>query len=136
MNIGEELMLQILIGIFIILHGLVHLWYVTLCLGLVEFQSAMGWTGQSWILSSFISNEATHSVASVFYILATLPFLASGIGIIMRLTWWQPMLLGSAIFSSFVIILFWDGQPQQLVEKGLLGLVINIVIVGAVLFLR
>jgi hypothetical protein len=40
-------MLRILFGIFVVLHGLVHLWYVVLSQRLVEFQADMGWTGES-----------------------------------------------------------------------------------------
>ena len=35
-------MLRFLIGVFIVLHGLVHLWYVTLSQRLIEFQAEMG----------------------------------------------------------------------------------------------
>jgi len=44
--------MNILIGIFILLHGLVHMWYVTLSQGWVEFQANMGWTGKSWLLTT------------------------------------------------------------------------------------
>lgn len=44
-------MLSFLIGAFVVLHGLVHVWYVTLSQGLVEFQPEMGWSGRSWALS-------------------------------------------------------------------------------------
>jgi hypothetical protein len=52
-------MLRFLIGIFIVLHGLVHLWYVVLSQGLVEFEPEMGWTGESWLLSRLLGESAT-----------------------------------------------------------------------------
>lgn len=126
-------MLRFAIGIFIILHGLVHLWYVTLSQGLVEFQPEMGWAGNSWLLSNLLGDAATRSLASAGYILGAIAFAAAGVGILVNSGWWRPMLLGSAVFSSAVIALLWDGSTQMLVQKGLLGLAINVAILVALL---
>ena len=40
-------MLRIFIGIFMLLHGLVHLWYFVMSRGLVELKLEMGWSGKS-----------------------------------------------------------------------------------------
>ena len=50
-------MLRLLIGFFIVLHGLVHMWYFTLSQRLVEFQPEMGWTGKSWLFSNFVQSS-------------------------------------------------------------------------------
>lgn len=128
-------MLKALIGVFIVLHGLVHLWYVTLSQRLVEFQPAMGWTGESWLVSGVLGNAATRSLASVLYVLAAIAFVASGVGVFMGADWWRPVLIGTAVFSSAALLLYWDGNTQMLVEKGMLGLLINILIL-VVLLLR
>lgn len=125
-----------LIGSFIVLHGLVHMWYFTLSQRLVEYQPEMGWSGTSWLLSNLVGDATTRSLASALYVLATIAFVICGIGIFVRADWWQPALVGSAVFSSAVIVLFWDGGVQQLVEKGLLGLVINGAILIAVLVFK
>lgn len=126
-------MLRFFIGLFIVLHGLVHLWYVTLSQRLVEFQPEMGWSGRSWIFTNFLGDATTRTLASVLYVLATIAFVAGGVGIFARADWWRPMVVGSAIFSSAIILLFWDGSMQQLVEKGLIGLLINVGILVALL---
>jgi hypothetical protein len=126
-------MLRVLVGIFVVLHGLVHLWYFTLGRGLVEFQPEMGWTGKSWILSSLFEDSTIRSLASVLFVLATIAFVISGIGIFFRAEWWRPVIIASAVFSSAIIILFWDGNRQLLVQKGLVGLLINLVILAALL---
>lgn len=128
-------MLRILIGLIIVLHGLVHLWYFTLSRGLVKFQAEMGWTGQSWIFTNMIGDATTRSLASMLYVLAALGFVAGGIGIFIQQNWWRPALVGSAILSSVIIILFWDGSTEMLVQKGMLGLLINLVILIALLVL-
>ncbi|MFN2263128.1 MAG: hypothetical protein ACK2UM_02610, partial [Anaerolineales bacterium] len=73
--------MNILIGIFILLHGLVHIWYVTLSQGWVEFQANMGWTGKSWLLSNLLGHDVTRMVATIFYGLSTITFLVAGFGL-------------------------------------------------------
>ena len=126
-------MSSFLFGLFIVLHGLVHMWYFTLSQGLVEFQAEMGWTGQSWFFTNMIGAVTTRSLASVLYVLATLGFVAGGIGIFIQQNWWRPVLVGAAVLSSAIIILFWDGSTQMLVQKGILGFLINLMILVALL---
>jgi hypothetical protein len=129
-------MLNLLIGVFIVLHGLVHLWFVTLSQRLVEFQPEMGWSGTSWLFSRFLEDSITRWLASGLYALAAVALVISGIGVAIRAEWWQQVLVGSAVFSSIAIVVFWDGHLQQLVEKGLLGLVVNAAFLIAVLWLK
>jgi hypothetical protein len=122
-----------LFGIFIVLHGLVHLWYVTLSQRLVEFQPEMGWTGESWLFSPLLGDAATRWLATVLYGLATLGFVMGGIGIFAQQAWWRPLVIGSAAFSAVIILLFWDGGLHMLVEKGLIGFLINVALLVALL---
>ena len=48
---------RILLGIFIILHGLVHLGYFTLSHRLVPFEPQMGWTGRSWLFTGILGDN-------------------------------------------------------------------------------
>jgi hypothetical protein len=129
-------MLRVLTGLFILLHGLVHLWYFSLSQRLVEFQPEMGWSGRSWILSNLLGDSTTRSLAGVLYVLATIAFVVSGISIFIQAEWWRPVLVASAVFSSVIILLLWDGSTQLLVQKGLIGLIINIVILITLLLLK
>jgi hypothetical protein len=126
-------MFRFLFGVFVVLHGLVHLWYVTLSQRLVEFQPAMGWTGESWVFRALLDDGITRSLASVLYVMAALGFVAGGIGVLAQQAWWRPVTVGSAAFSAAIIILFWDGRIQMPVEKGLLGLLINLALLVALL---
>ena len=123
-------MWRFLIGLFIVLHGLVHLWYVVLSQRLIEFRPEMGWTARSWLLSNLFGDTTTRSLASVLYVLAAIALVASGAGISLRTPWWRPVLLGSVLFSSVVILLLWDGSPQRLIQKGLIGLLIDLAIIA------
>ncbi|MGD8463589.1 MAG: hypothetical protein PVI09_06950 [Anaerolineae bacterium] len=126
-------MLRFLYGIFVLLHGLVHLWYVTLSQRWVAFQPEMGWTGESWLFSPLLSDGAVRGLATVFYSLTTLGFVVAGVGVFARQEWWRPVIIGSAAFSAVLIVLFWDGGLQRIVEKGLLGFLINAALLIALL---
>jgi len=123
-------MLQTLTGIFIILHGLVHLWYVVLSLNLVEYQPDMGWTGTSWLLSGILQESTLRMASAGLFILSTLAFVISGIGIFIDADWLDPVILVSAILSSVVLIVFWDGSFEMIVQKGLIGVLINLVVIA------
>ena len=62
--------------------------------------------------------------------------LSSGdlIGIFTKQSWWQPTVIYTTVFSGIIIILFLDGILKKLVDKGVIGLLINIVII-VVLFI-
>lgn len=128
--------MNILYGIFIGLHGLVHFWYVTLSQGWVEFEPDMGWTGQSWLLSGLFKQGAVNSIASAAYSTAAVLLVAAGLGLLAKTDWASSLLLASAIVSAIVILAFWDGSMSLIVQKGGLGLLINLAVIGAVTLLR
>jgi hypothetical protein len=119
-------------GIFIISHGLVHAWYITLSQGWVAFQPDMGWTGRSWVLSGFLGEPPIRLLASALYLVAGSALVVSGVGMITQAGWGQSPLMISAAFSAAVILLFWDGGFGMPVQKGLLGLVIDLGIIGVI----
>lgn len=122
-------MLKVFSGIFLILHGLVHLWYVVLSFGMVKFQEDMGWTGKSWIFSSLLPETTIHILSGILFVLSTLLFLISGVGLLANFSGLRAILLISAVFSTLVIVLFWDGQTNMLVQKGIIGVLINIMVI-------
>ena len=114
------------LAVFVILHGLVHLWYVVISRGWVEAEDAMGWNGRSWLLSGTVSTERLLGVASVLYVGVAIGFAAAAVGFLLSTPWWRPALAGSALLSIIVIVVMWDGRRVQLIEKGLLGVAIDI----------
>ncbi|MGD8622226.1 MAG: hypothetical protein PVH60_09745 [Anaerolineales bacterium] len=129
-------MLQFGYGIFIILHGLVHTWYVTLAQRWVPFEPDMGWSGNSWLFTNLMGNAVTHTAATALYALSTLLFTMAGIGVLANTAWWPPTVIAAAITSSISILFFWDGSFSLLVQKGLLGLLINFVVLGAMFIFK
>lgn len=119
-------MTWLLIGIFIILHGLVHLWYLSLSQRWVPFKPEMGWTGKSWLLTGALGDGNTRILASLLFALATIGFVAGGAGFLLNQDWWRAVVIASAFVSAATTLLFWDGSTQFIVQKGLVGLLIDI----------
>ncbi len=84
------------------------------------------------MFSRFVGEPLTRPLASALYLVAGSALVASDVGMITQAGWAQSLLMISAGFSAVVILLFWDGGSGMLVQKGLLGLLINLGIVGVV----
>lgn len=117
---------RLLVGLFLVLHGLVHVWYVVLSRGWVEVEDQMGWTGHSWLLSSVFPGETVLLLGSASYVVVTLGFVAGGLGYVLRQDWWLAVLTGAAVLSTVTIVALWDGGFDLLIEKGVLGVLINL----------
>lgn len=126
-------MRRILVGVFLVLHGLVHLWYVVLSQGWVEVEDQMGWNGHSWLFSSVLSSETLLALASVLYVLVTIGFVLAGVGFALDAGWWPPVVVGTAALSTVVLVAMWDGRFELLIEKGAAGVLINVGLIAAVL---
>jgi hypothetical protein len=128
--------IRILIVVFFVLHGMVHLLYLGQSRRLFELQPGMVWPEGSWAFSALLGDEATRWLGAILCGLAAIGFAASGAGLLIKQAWWRPVVAGAAVFSSVVYILLWDGKMQKLDNQGWIGILINIVILVAVLILR
>lgn len=123
-------------GAFLVLHGLVHLLYSGQSLRLFELRPGMGWPDDSRAFSRLLGEEATRWLASISYALAALGFVAGGVGIMAGQAWWRSVVVGAAVFSSVMVLLFWDGKMRRLADQGLIALMINTAILVVVLVLK
>ncbi len=128
--------MRFIFGVFIILHGMVHLLYFGQSARFFELKPGMVWPDGSWAFSTLLGNETARNLASISLVLAALGLVVGGIGILVSQAWWRPVVVGAAAFSSAVYILFWNGKMQNLSGQGAIGLLINIAILLAVLVLR
>lgn len=122
-------MLYWVFTIFVLLHGLAHLVYTALALHLIPV--AVGhenWTGSSWVLASRFGEQGARATGALAFASLTILFVITTIGLAWRLPWAQTWLATSAVLSSAMLLLFWDGSFQDLSEKGIIGLVINILL--------
>ena len=129
-------MQTILLGIFFLLHGMVHLLYAGQSGRRFELVSGMLWPDSSWAFSKLLGDEATRRLATILLALAALGFVAGGLGLFTQQPWWRPLAVGAAVFSSLLFILFWDGKFQALDAKGGVGILINLAILVVVLILK
>lgn len=129
-------MRRLIVGVFLVLHGLVHLWYVVLSHGWIEVEDEMGWNGHSWLLSPMFSEGTILAAASVLYVGVTVGFVLGGVGVALGTDWWPPVVVGAAVLSTAVLVAMWDGRLELLVEKGAAGVAINLLLVAAVVLLE
>ncbi len=129
-------MLRFILGVFVVLHGLVHLLYFGQSRRLFELQPGMVWPAGSWAFAKLLGVDVTRWLASIACILAAALFIAGGLGIFVRQAWWRPVIVASAAFSALLFFLFWNGGFQKLDNQGGVGILINLAILGAVLVLQ
>jgi hypothetical protein len=129
-------MLRSVIGVFIVLHGLVHLLYFGQSAKFFELQPGMVWPEGSWLFSKLMGGDATRLMAGVCCILAAIGFVAGGAAILLGQSWWRPVVAGTSAFSTVLCVLFWDGKMQRLDNQGAIAVLINAAILVAVLILR
>lgn len=129
-------MLAIIMSIFFVLHGLVHLLYAGQSRRLFELRPKMVWPDGSWAFSRLLGDESTGLLASISLVLAALGFVAGGGGLAIQQPWWRPVIVCSAAFSTLLFFLLWDGKLQALADKGGVGLLINLAILAVVLVLK
>jgi len=129
-------MVRIIVGVFIVLHGLVHLLYFGQSQRFFELQPGLAWPDGSWAFSKLLGDERTRLLASASCELAAIGFIAGGAGILAGQAWWRPPVVSSAAFFGVMLILLWDGKMQRLDAKGSPGVLINVAILVAVLILR
>lgn len=116
------------IGLVLALHGLVHLWFVALALRLVTFQPEMGWSGRSWLLTPLLGDSATRSTAAVLLSAAAAAFVVGGLALVGQAAWWRPALVFAASLSTVVLLVTWDGGTDLIVQKGAIGVAINVAV--------
>jgi hypothetical protein len=126
----------VVFGLFLILHGLVHLLYAAHSACFFELRPGMLWPDGSWLFARLLGNDATRPLAAALLAAAALAFIAGGLGLTLRQEWWRPAALGAAVFSSALFLLLWNGRLQALDEQGAVGVLINLGLLLAVLILK
>ena len=124
-----------LFGVFILLHGLVHLLYYGQSRGLFELKPGMTWPIPSWAFSGLLGERGTRISAGILCILVTACLVSGGIGLLTDQSWWNRLVSVSAALSTLLFVLCWDGQINRLGEKGGIAILINIGILCLIYYL-
>jgi uncharacterized protein YjeT (DUF2065 family) len=128
--------MKIVLGIFFILHGLVHLLYAGQSVRLFELRPGLIWPDGSWLFSKLLGDGATRIMAGILLALAALVLIAGGLGLILSSSWWRPVVVAAASFSSLLFILLWNGRLKVLDEQGAVGLLFDLLILVIVLIFK
>jgi hypothetical protein len=106
-------------GIFLILHGLVHLLYFAQSWRLFELRPNMVWPNGAWALSHVLGDEATRRLASIALVVAAAGFVAGALGLFIQQAWWRPVVVGSAAWSTLIYILCWGSSryPREIIHR-------------------
>ena len=125
-------MWRLIIGVFLLLHGLVHLLYAGQSARLFELETGLTWPDGSWTFTRLLGATTTRALASTVFVLLAVGFVASGAGLMLRQPWWEPVVVVTAAAAVLFTLLFWDGRTQMLDGKGAIGLLISLAILVAV----
>jgi len=128
--------IKVIAGVFLILHGLVHLFYMGQSARLFDLQAGMTWPDGSWAFSKMVGEAGTRNLAAIFCIAAAAVFVIAGVGIFLSQSWWQTAAVAAAAISIVLYVLFWNGRLQQLDVQGGIGILIDAAILAAVLIFR
>ncbi len=116
-------MLKLFVGIFFILHGLVHLlWFVVPW----RITTVDGLPYSTKVLINRVDvGEVGIRIVGLLWLVATVGWGAAGVSLILLAPWWQGLAIAVALFSSLLGIL---GLPIAKV-----GLLIDVMVLVAVL---
>lgn len=128
--------MNFIFGAVIALHGLVHLLYFGQSSRRFELKPGMLWPDGSWAFSGLFGDGAARNFGSILLLVAAIGVVAGGVGILTSQSWWRPVVVGAAAFSSLTYLLLWNGKLQDLDGQGAVGILINIAILLAVLVFR
>lgn len=127
---------QYAIGFLLVAHGWVHLVYIASSQGWFGASAGWAWNGRSWLLSGILEERRILDITGVLFGLVALGFVIGAVGYVFSYDWWMPVLIGSALLSTLLYVVMWDGQFTQLPEKGALGMLINVAVLAWVLVLN
>ena len=128
--------MNVVFGIFVALHGVVHLLYFGHTARYFELKPGLTWPVGSWVFSHWSAEGGVRVLVSVLLVLAGIGFIASGIGILTSQIWWRPVIIAIAILSSLIYILFWNGRMQNLDGQGVVGVLINVLLLVIVVLVH
>jgi len=129
-------MVKILFGVFVILHGLVHLLYFGQSQRYFELQEGMAWPDGAWAFSRLLGNETTRTIASVLCVAVAIILIAGSLGMFANWSLWHTIVTSGAVVSTILYVLMWNGKMQRLDNQGAIGIAINLAILFVLFVLK
>lgn len=129
-------MAYIIFGVFIVLHGLVHLLYFGQSRRLFELQPGMKWPDESWVFAKLNGGAVARDIASLVLVLIATALVAGGIGVLARQWWSRWVVVAALSVSALLYLVMWDGTAQHLDQQGGFAILIAAAMVVVLLVLR
>lgn len=123
------MLVRVLAGVFLVLHGAVHMLWVSIARGWIPVEEGPQWSGRSWLFTGPLGQQTTLSLGAVMFTLTTMAFVVAGIGLITGQSWYSPLAIAASALSIVTVLGFWDGGLDHLLDKGFLGIVIDAVVI-------
>ena len=121
-------MIRIILGIFILLHGIVFIIYAGQSIRIFQLEEGMNWPDDSFTFSNMLSKEVIRLTAFVSFMIAGLGFMTGGILFLFNFNFWSTLVSSAAILSIILIVLFWDGKVTNIKLHGGIGILINVLL--------
>ena len=128
--------MNVVFGIFVALHGVVHFLYFGHAARYFELKPGLTWPEGSWVFSHWLGGGGVRFLVSMLLVLAGFGFIASGVGIFTSQAWWRPVIIAIAVLSSLIFLLSWNGRMQNLDGQGLVGVLINVLLLVLVVLVH
>ena len=128
--------MTILVGLFLVAHGLVYAMYAAHAMRLFELKPGMTWPDASRALSGLIGDSTVRRLVVVLFLLVGVGFAVSGAALMFRQSWWEVLAAAAAVVSTLLLLLVWDGRLRGLSEQGLYAILINAGVVVCALVLH
>ena len=116
------------LGLFYLLHGLVHLLYLGHSLRFFELEKGFIWPDHAILIPKKISLQRKQQIAAILCFMATLGFAVSGICLMSGFFFHNLDVIFSTGISSLLFIVFWDGRRSKIHTQGGIALIINLLI--------
>jgi hypothetical protein len=134
--VTDQALFHVLFGVFVFVHGLIHLVYAGQSARLWEAKPGLIWPDESWALSRCLGDVKVRRLAGVVFLVLAAGLGAGGVGCISDQVWWRPVVVGAAAVSALAFCLLWNGRRQSLDGQGLIGMVISAGILVAAVIVR
>ncbi len=125
--------LRYLIAFVVACHGLTYIIY-----GYMIPNKIKEWKGSSWVFGTTVTGDRLKKLMLILHVAAGIGTIACAVAIAIAplvAGLWPPLAIVGASIGIVGFIMFWDGQVKFLVQEGLIGASISLVILlTAVLF--
>ena len=118
--------LRYLIAFVVFCHGFIYV-----RIGSVLPGPFKEWKGSSWLLGGTVTDGQLKILVVGLHVLAGIATIACAVAIGLAPYfpgWWRPLALSSGAVGIGAFAVFWDGQIQFLVQEGVIGAIISIIL--------